>query len=58
MKHVTKYLNVPLIEEAIVKIAEERTELKRRNAALRTKMCRLKKIVQAHKNLVLDIQED
>ena len=58
MKHVTKYLNVPLIEEAIVKIAEERTELIRKNAALRTQMCRLKKLLQNHKQLELEIPEE
>ena len=58
MKHVTKYLDVPLIEKAIVKIAEERTQIRRRQNALRQQEFRLKKLIQNHKQLVLELPEE
>jgi len=57
MKHVTKYLNVPLIETAIVNIVEQRIELMRKNAALRSQLTRLKQILKEHQKLDIFLKE-
>jgi len=46
MKHISKFVDTNLIDAEIKRLDDLRQELKRKNAVLRTRICRLKKVVQ------------
>lgn len=45
MKQISKFIDTNLIDAEIKRLDDLRQELKRKNAALRTRVCRLRKIV-------------
>lgn len=58
MQHITKYLNVPLIEQHLVELYQEQNELTRRKNAIRQQIHRTKKIIESQEQLELVLGED
>lgn len=58
MQHITKYLNVPLIETHLVELYDEQKQLTRKKTALRQQIYRIRKLIESHQQLELHLQED
>lgn len=58
MKQISKFIDTNLLDAEIKRLEEVRQELKKRNAVLRTRVCRLRNIVQGIQQMPLEFDDD